>query len=267
MCHNPASHPPVFQPALGPVASADTLVLTSGDGSPFSAFHAVPAPAHARGTSVLVLPDNRGLTGFYEDLCIRLAEQGHAALAIDYYGRTAGADRTTRGEDFAFMEHLFQVTREGLFADIRTGIGALPSTDVVVLGFCFGGRQAFLSAAPEFGVRGVIGFYGYPDELFGAPGPTQLAGTFVVPVLGLFGAADAGITAAHVSAFDHALGDLPHELVTYPDMPHSFFDIPDTDPADTDPADTDSPDTDPADPATRAAACADAWQRVMTFLR
>ena len=46
---------------------------------------------------MLVLPDNRGLSSFYEQLTIRLAEQGHTALVIDYFGRTAGPGARERG--------------------------------------------------------------------------------------------------------------------------------------------------------------------------
>lgn len=146
MCHEPTAQPPVFGPASVPVVSAETLVLASVDGARFGAFHAVPA--RTCGASVLVLPDNHGLSRFYEDLCVRLAEQGHPALAIDYFGRTAGVEHRERDGDFPFMEHLFRLTRETLFADIRAGIAALraePATQVVTLGFCFGGRQAFLT--------------------------------------------------------------------------------------------------------------------------
>ena len=258
MCHEPAAHPPTFGPASVPVVSAETLVLTSADGARLGGFHAVPD--EIRGASVLVLPDNRGLSRFYEALCVWLAEQGHPALAIDYFGRTAGPAHRERDTDFPFMEHLLQLSRETLFADIHAGIAALrgePAAQVVTLGFCFGGRQAFLTAAPDFGTRGVIGFYGFPDELFGAPGPTQLAAGFRAPVLALFGGADTGITAEHVDGFERALTDsgVPHEVVTYPGMPHSFFDEPGGDPDDADDAN-----------GSRARACADAWQRVLAFL-
>jgi carboxymethylenebutenolidase len=251
MCHDPASHPPTFGTPGVAVASAVPLVLTSEDGTRVGAFRATPA--EVRGASVLVLPDNRGLSAFYEELCVRLAEQGHPALAIDYFGRGDGAEPRSRDAGFPFMEHLFRLTRETLFADIRAGIAALrvePGTAVAALGFCFGGRQAFLTADPGFGVRAAIGFYGFPDELSGAPGPTQLAAGFTAPVLGLFGGADPGITAGHLAAFDAALGGVRHEIVTYPGMPHSFFDIPGDDPD-----------------GLRARACADAWRRVLDFLR
>jgi carboxymethylenebutenolidase len=252
MCHDPASHPPTFGTPTVPVASAASLVLTSEDGARVGAFRA--SPTEVRGASVLVLPDNRGLSAFYEELCVRLAEQGHPALAVDYFGRTAEGDPRSRDADFPFMEHLVRVRRETLFADIRAGIAVLREQagdldEIVSLGFCFGGRQAFLTAEASFGLRGVIGFYGFPDELFGAPGPTQLAPGFTAPVLGLFGGADSGITAEHLAAFEAALGGVRHEIVTYPGMPHSFFDIPGDDPD-----------------GARAEACADAWLRVLDFL-
>lgn len=255
MCHDPASHPPVFGPPSTAITAAAPLTLTAADGTRISAFRA--APGEILGPSVLVLPDNRGLSAFYEELCVRLAEQGLPALAIDYFGRTAGAEPRSRSADFPFMEHLFQVSRETLFQDIRAGIGALRSdagadAAVATLGFCFGGRQAFLTADAAFGTSAAIGFYGFPGELFGAAGPTQLAGGFTAPVLGVFGSADTGISSEQVAEFGAALAEsgVAHELVTYPGMPHSFFDIP----------------AEGADPA-RADACVDAWRRVLGFLR
>ena len=47
---------------------------------------------------MLILPDVRGLFTFYEELALRFAEAGVAALAIDYFGRTAGT--AARGADF-----------------------------------------------------------------------------------------------------------------------------------------------------------------------
>ena len=46
----------------------------------------------------MILPDVRGLYRFYEELALRFAERGIAAVAFDYFGRTAGAEK--RDEDF-----------------------------------------------------------------------------------------------------------------------------------------------------------------------
>jgi carboxymethylenebutenolidase len=61
------------------VSTGNSFNLTSHDGTQFSAFHALPESSTDVG--VVVLPDMRGLAPFYEQLTLRLAEQGHAAVA------------------------------------------------------------------------------------------------------------------------------------------------------------------------------------------
>lgn len=246
MCYESDAVPPFYGSPITTVTSG-RLVLTSADGANFAAF--LSRPGRASGPAVLVLPDNRGLSGFYERLTERLAEQGHTALAVDYFGRTAGTG--PRPDDFPFMEHLGKAHKDGLFADIAAGAAHLRAegcADIVSLGFCFGGRLAFMTAKPAFGLAGVIGLYGYPDVLFGNPGPTQMAGELRGPILGLFGGADEGISPEVVSAFGEALegSGVAHEFVTYPGAPHSFFEL-------------GRPEL--------AEACADAWSRIAGFLK
>ncbi|MEU7911929.1 dienelactone hydrolase family protein [Microbispora bryophytorum] len=246
VCYEPDAVPPVYGSPITTVTS-ERLVLTSADGANFAAH--LSRPGRASGPAVLVLPDNRGLSGFYERLTERLAEQGHTALVIDYFGRTAGTGPRTA--DFPFMEHLGKAHKDGLFADIAAGVAHLRAEsdgEIVCLGFCFGGRLAFMTARPAFGVAGAIGLYGYPDVLFGNPGPTQMAGELRGPILGLFGGADEGISPEVVSAFGEALegAGVAHEFVTYAEAPHSFFEL-------------GRPEL--------AEACADAWSRILGFLK
>ena len=51
-----------------------------------------------------MLPDVRGLYRFYEELALRFAERGFEAVAIDYFGRTAGVEK--RDDDFPYTEHV-----------------------------------------------------------------------------------------------------------------------------------------------------------------
>ena len=225
MCFDLDSAPPI--PSIsGAAVSHDDLTLEAADGNRFAAFLASPdEPAE---TGVVVLPDVRGLYRFYEELALRFAERGHAAIAFDYFGRTAGAEK--RGDDFEYMPHVDQTTSEGIQADVGAAVTRLReqgATAVFTVGFCFGGRQSWLAAASGHGLAGAIGFYGRPAiGRDGSPGPTQRAGELEAPILALMGGADEGIPISVVKEFEQALEDagVEHEIAIYEGAPHSFFD-------------------------------------------
>ena len=245
MCFELDSLPPV--PAIsGAAVSHDDLVLEARDGNRFAAFLATPD--EPSGIGIVVLPDVRGLSRFYEELALRFAELGHTAIAIDYFGRTAGSEK--RGDDFDYSPHVEATSPEGIQADVGAAVEHLRSLgvrSVFTVGFCMGGRQSWLAAAGGHGLAGAIGFYGRPGERDGTPGPEQLAPQMEAPVLALQAGADANITAEDNEAFDRALSDagVEHELVSYDGAPHSFFDRRHEE---------------------FAEASADAWNRVLAFL-
>jgi carboxymethylenebutenolidase len=248
MCFELDSLPPIPE-IKGAAISHDELTLQADDGAHFAAFAA--APDEPSGTGVVVLPDVRGLYRFYEELALRFAERGVTAVAIDYFGRTAGVSK--RGDDFEYPEHVAQTTPLGIQADVAAAVAYLRSpaggscSSVFTVGFCFGGRNSWLSAAGGHGLAGAVGFYGNPGERNGLPGPTQLAGLLEAPILALQAGDDANITRELNAEFDEALSaaGVEHEIVTYDGAPHSFFDRSYEQFAD---------------------ASANAWGRVLTFL-
>src|SRR5687768_13686375 len=160
MCFDRDSLPPI--PAIsGAAVSHDDLVLEAADGNRFAAFAATPD--EPSGAGIVILPDVRGLYCFYEELALRFAERGHAAIAIDYFGRTAGPEKG--GYGFEFMPHVEQTTPEGVQADVAAAVERLReqgATSIFTVGFCFGGRHSWLAAAAGHGLAGAIGFYGRP---------------------------------------------------------------------------------------------------------
>jgi carboxymethylenebutenolidase len=255
MCFDFDARPPELPAdlALAPLAGgagAELLELTSGDGTAFSAALAKAPDASEPG--VVILPDVRGLYRFYVELAERFAQAGHHAIAIDYFGRTAGTGE--RGEDFEYMPHVQQTRVEQVQLDVAAALEALHERTgaraAVTVGFCFGGSQSFAAAtSSELGLAAAVGFYGrLVPAREGAPAPLEHAGQTRCPVLGLFGGADAAIPAEEVAAFDRGLDEsgVQHEIVTYPGAPHSFFD---------------------RAQAEHAEASADAWRRVLAFLR
>jgi carboxymethylenebutenolidase len=228
VCFELDSLPPI-PPISGAAVSHDDLVLEARDANQLAAFAAAPDDVPRAG--VVILPDVRGLYRFYEELALRFAERGHAAVAIDYFGRTAGAAK--RDDEFPYMDHVAQTTPQGVQTDVAAAVEYLRSQDggsaraIFTVGFCFGGRHSWLAAAAAHGLAGAVGFYGRPGPgADGSPGPTQRAGELRAPVLALMGGDDQAISAEDIEGFEHALAaaGVEHEVVTYPGAPHSFFD-------------------------------------------
>ncbi len=248
MCYDDNARPPI-PPGEGGTASGEDIVLTAADGNRFAAY--VARPGNPTGAQVLIYPDVRGLHQFYKELALRFAEVGSGAVAIDYFGRTAGL--TARDDSFEYMPHVQQMQLETFFADVaaalaylRTGAGAERPTFTV--GFCMGGSLSFISGTQDFGFTGLIGFYaGMTRDFSGRGTLLDQASKIKYPVLGLFGGADQAIPASSVQAFDKALdkAGVEHEIITYGGAPHSFFDRRATE---------------------FAEASADAWQRVLGFI-
>jgi carboxymethylenebutenolidase len=225
VCHDEDSLPPI-PPISGASVSHEDVVLTAADGNRFAAFAATPD--EPSGAGIVILPDIRGLHRFYEELALRFAERGHTAVAIDYFGRTAGAEK--RADDFEWQPHVQQTTGDGVQADTGAAVARLRGAGcatVFTVGFCFGGRHSWLAAAGGHGLAGAIGFYGRPGPAQdGSPGPAQRAAELQAPILALMGGADQGIPAEEARAFESALAEVgvEHEVVIYDGAPHSFFD-------------------------------------------
>jgi carboxymethylenebutenolidase len=245
MCFDNDSVPPI-QAIAGAAVSHDDLTLHAADGNAFSAFLA--APEESASTGVLILPDVRGLYHFYEELALRFAERGHAALAIDYFGRTAGTGK--RDDDFEYGPHVDQTTDAGVQADTRAGVERLRelgARSVLTVGFCFGGRASWVAAASQHGLSGAIGFYGSPTRQRGGPSVIERIADIECAILALQAGEDQSITADDNAAFERALTDagVEHEIVVYEGAPHSFFDRKQADFAD---------------------ASDDAWRRTLAFV-
>src|ERR671936_128155 len=200
MCFELDSEPPIPHIA-GAAVSHDDLVLEAADGTCFAAFAATPEEATE--TGVVILPDVRGLYRFYEELALRFAERGIAAIAIGYFGRTAGVAK--RDDDFDYMPQVRQTTQEGVQSDTRAAVEQLRAQgckNVFSVGFCFGGRNSWLAAASGHGLAGAIGFYGRSGEgIDGSPEPLDRAQEIEAPILALQAGADANISAEENAAF------------------------------------------------------------------
>ncbi len=245
MCHDHDSRPPA-PPRRGDVAERGVLTLSSADGTEFSAAYAAPAEPPRAG--VVVLPDIRGLHPYYAALAERFAQAGLAAVAIDWFGRTAGVcgEPGTRAEDFDYQPHIAQTTHEGIDADITAAIGYLRERTsshlpVVTVGFCFGGSHSWRQSGGSLDLAGCAGFYGRPSMVGEA---AARAGKPTVMII-------AGADSATPVEDQRALADTMRaagadvDAPVYDGAPHSFFD---------------------RKAAEHADASADAWRQLLEFM-
>lgn len=246
MCFETSDRPPP-PPRTGHGASSKRVFVEADDGTEVAARLAATRDPSAPG--VVVLPDVRGLHAYYEHLAEQFADAGVHAVAIDHFSRTAGTGY--RDADFDNGPHRDEVRDEHSRMDVRAAARLLQETGVTslfVLGFCKGGRAAFMQASQD-GIAGVVGFYGWPTREDEGRSPIEEArrGLVKARVLALYGGADKGISAADVAAYDKALSDggASHESIVYRGAPHSFFDRKMTEHVD---------------------ACTDAWRRVLAFM-
>lgn len=238
MCYSTDARPPDHGLG-GEIGDCEDLVLTAADGNRFSA--RLARPASPSGTGIVICPDVRGLHNFYKDLACRFAEAGVDALAIDYFGRTAGMGERT--DDFDYKEHTVQTAYETVAMDVAAAIEHLRTlgvTRVFTVGFCFGGGRSWRQSADQPGLGGAIGFYGRPEAAADA------IDRMAAPLLMLVAGADF-TPISEFEAMEQSLGErgLPHRMVVYEEAPHSFFD--------------------------RGAThwvnqCADAWRRILSFI-
>ena len=239
MCYSDDARPPDHGLG-GTVGGSEDLVLTASDGNKFAA--RLARPEKPNGTGMVILPDIRGLHNFYKDMACRFAEAGIDALAIDYFGRTAGIG--DRGDDFDWQTHIPQTTAAGVAMDVAAGLDHLRSLGdkrLFTMGFCFGGGNSWRQSADQPGLTGAIGFYGNPAASI------EVLDDMKAPVLMLVAGADHR-PLTDFEEMERRLGEvgLPHQMVVYEGAPHSFFD---------------------RGQEFWADACADAWKQMLSFIK
>jgi carboxymethylenebutenolidase len=206
---------------------------------------------------VVVIPDVWGLSDHTKDIAGRLAGEGFAALALDVYRKTG---KPSLSDPAAALAWIRELSDPLVLETVQEGIDALAKQlagrKVGLIGFCMGGQYAWLAACACRGLSAVVPCYGM---LRYAPGldakkkpraPLDAVASLTCPALGLYGEEDAIIPNADVDELEARLARQrqPFEIVRYAGAGHAFLN-----------------DTRPA--MYRPEAAADAWRRLLAFLR
>lgn len=204
------------------------VTLSTADG-PMKLHEAVgPEPARA---AVIVFQEMTGINDHILDVVSRFAAQGYHAVAPHLFHRT-GDQTYPYGDHDPIMEQVGRLHDRELLMDIDATIDHLRAAgwelgSIAAVGFCIGGRVAFL-AAGHHALGAAVTFYGgglvtpppaYAEAL---PALLPLAATMETPWLGFFGDLDEGIPVRDVEVLRTALAGKDAEIVRYPYAGHAF---------------------------------------------
>lgn len=203
-----------------------SAVLDTPDGA-MDLYEAVPE-GEARG-AIIVIQEAFGVNDHIQDVTRRAADAGYLSVAPALFHRAGGG--TAPYDDFSKVMPLFEgLDDDAILADVDATIAHLGErgfdpSHIGIVGFCFGGRVAFLAAARRR-LGAAVTFYGA-----GIVRASRLAGplideaaTLQTPWLGLFGDLDRGISVDDVEQLRVAVADsaVASEVVRYADADHGF---------------------------------------------
>jgi len=197
-------------------------------------YRAMPASVGKTGGPfpvVLVAAEIFGLNHYMKDICRRLAKAGYYAIVPDLYTRKADLTKLTSMDEIRPIVNTkydtelvsdYDATVEFVRASLNGDMTRMATT-----GFCRGGRTPLVYAAANQKLRAVVAWYGPVGGTANEYTPRTAMDRvreIKSPVLGLYGAKDAGVPVAEVEQFFAALkaAGTPAELVMYPEAGHGF---------------------------------------------
>jgi len=226
--------------AAGPVRAyaihTDTNGLTAGDakvkvaGGEMPVYYARPANA-TNPPVILVAMEIFGLHEYIKDVTRRLAHLGALAIAPDYYFR-ANTDLTKIDDIQKILPIVNKKPDSELFADLDATVDWAKSQGgdtnrLGIMGFCRGGRTVWLYSTHNPNLKAGVAFYGTladPENDIWPKNALSLAAQVKEPVLGLYGAEDAGIKVADVKEMEARLkaAGKSAEFHIFDGAPHGF---------------------------------------------
>ncbi len=211
------------------VVSNEVVVQTGDEKMP--AHLARPASGGPYPALVVVM-EAFGLNDQIRRITNQFASEGFVAIAPNLYFRQPNSVVGYNDLPGAFRL-MGSVKDDQIVADMGAAIDYLKARNEVkpsfgTVGFCMGGRVAFLAACRNSAVRATAPYYGggmVKSRQPGAKAPIEYVEGLKAPVLAFFGGKDAFIPITEVDEFRDALkkAGKPAEVVFYPDADHGFM--------------------------------------------
>lgn len=212
---------------------AETVLIHGHLGDQIDAYLARPLGGGPY-PGVVVIHHMPGWDGPTKEITRRFAHHGYAALSPNLHFREGKA---TPEENSASIRAAGGMPDDRTMGDVQGAIDhlrALPyvSGKVGIIGYCSGGRQAYLAACTLSGIDAAIDCYGggvvaKPEELTARQpvAPIDFTKDLQCPLLGLFGVEDARPSPRDVATTEEALRKhgKSYAFHTYENAGHAFF--------------------------------------------
>jgi carboxymethylenebutenolidase len=176
--------------------------------------------------AVVVIQHQGGIDQFVEDMTQRIAGAGYVGVAPELYHRDGpncqddGPTRRARLRDVNVIKDV------NASVDFLKGHPGVDSERLAIVGFCMGGRVAYLMAAANPSFKAAAYYGGNIMAPWGeGPSPFDRSGEIHCPLIGLFGEEDTNPSPADMRKLDAELTRLGkvHEFHAYPGANHAFM--------------------------------------------
>jgi carboxymethylenebutenolidase len=169
----------------------DWVTVKSG-GRDLKCFIAYPE-VKQKAPCVLVIHEIFGLTDWVRDVCDQLAKEGYIAIAPDLTEGKLDGQSSLKSSMDDLRKVVSALPPEQVTGDLNAAaeyVTHLPAAKdkLAVVGFCWGGGQAFKFATKNHEIKSAFVFYGTPPE------NSEDLKEIKVPVYGFYGENDARVT-------------------------------------------------------------------------
>jgi carboxymethylenebutenolidase len=222
---------------MAEVITTDTKGLVAGEVSvpvadgKMPAYRAMPAKA-GKYPVVLVVQEIFGVHEHIKDVCRRYAKLGYFAIAPELFARQGDVSKMTDiGQILSTV--VSKVPDAQVNADLDATVafarasGHAHADRVGLVGFCWGGRAAWVYAKHNPKLKAAVAYYGLLEGMksdIKPQDPIDFASELKVPVLGLYAGIDAFVKAETVDKMTAGLRNSGSgsEIIVFPNVDHGF---------------------------------------------
>jgi carboxymethylenebutenolidase len=224
-------------PVLAQAITTDSVGLKAGEVSipvadgKIPGYRAMPAKP-GKYPVILVVQEIFGVHEHIKDMCRRFAKLGYYAIAPEMYARQGDVSKMT-DIGAILSEVVAKVPDAQVNADLDATLvfaGASGSANlqrVGLVGYCWGGRAAWVYAKHNPKLKAAVSYYGLLDGMkspIKPQDPVDFAAELKVPVLGLYAGIDGFVKPAVIDQMRAGItkSGSGSEIVVFPNVNHGF---------------------------------------------